>query len=254
MPGFGRDGGTDRNPTPELLDALTRLLGAFREGTGGKAQPIVDLNFNLTTEGIVRVARALEPFDLAWLEVDSYDAAALAHARRRSPIPLCSGENLYALRGFRPYLEAGSMDVASVDVIWNGFAQSLKIAALAETHEVACAPHNYYSHLATFIAAQWCAAIPNVRLLEVDVDDVPWREELTTAVPEIVGRRARRARRSGLGLRRPRGRPPRPSRHRGLTRPPAGASRSSRYSCEVGAREGVDAERSLARSPGSLGQ
>ena len=55
------------------------------------------------------------------------------------------------------------MDVASVDVIWNGFAQSLKIAALAETHEVACAPHNYYSHLATFIAAQWCAAIPNVR-------------------------------------------------------------------------------------------
>ena len=58
MPGFGRDGGIDRNPTPELLDALTRLLEAFREGTGGKAQPIVDLNFNLTTEGIVRVARA----------------------------------------------------------------------------------------------------------------------------------------------------------------------------------------------------
>lgn len=185
MPGFGRDGGIDRNPTPELLDALTRLLEAFREGTGGKAQPIVDLNFNLTTEGIVQVARALEPLDLAWLEVDSFDAAALAHARRRSPIPLCSGENLYTLRGFRPYLEAGAMDVASVDVIWNGFAQSLKIAALAETHEVACAPHNYYSHLATFIAAQWCAAIPNVRLLEVDVDDVPWREELTTAVPEI---------------------------------------------------------------------
>ena len=36
MPGFGRDGGTDRNPTPELLEALTRLLEAFREGTGGR--------------------------------------------------------------------------------------------------------------------------------------------------------------------------------------------------------------------------
>ena len=84
MPGFGRDGGIDRNPTPELLEALTRLLEAFREGTGGKAQPIVDLNFNLTTEGIVRVARALEPFGLAWLEVDSYDAGG---ARPR-PAPL----------------------------------------------------------------------------------------------------------------------------------------------------------------------
>ncbi len=74
-----------------------------------------------------------------------------------------------------------------MDVIWNGFHQSKKIADLAETFEVNCAPHNYYSHLATFIGAQWCAAIPNARILEIDVDDVPWREELVTAVPEIRG-------------------------------------------------------------------
>ena len=36
MPGFGRDGGTDRNPTPELIDALTRLLDAFREGRAAR--------------------------------------------------------------------------------------------------------------------------------------------------------------------------------------------------------------------------
>ena len=106
-------------------------------------------------------------------------------------MPICSGENLYASRGFRPFFEAGAMDVASVDVIWNGFHQAKKIADLAETFEVNCAPHNYYCHLATFISAQWCAAIPNVRILEVDVDDVPWREELTTAVPEIAAARSR---------------------------------------------------------------
>ena len=77
------------------------------------------------------------------------------------------------------------MDVASVDVIWNGFHQAKKIADLAETFEVNCAPHNYYSHLATFIAAQWCSAIPNARILEYDVDDVPWRDALVSAVPEI---------------------------------------------------------------------
>ena len=77
------------------------------------------------------------------------------------------------------------MDVASVDVIWNGFHQAKKIADLAETFEVNCAPHNYYCHLATFIAAQWCAAIPNARILEYDVDDVPWRDELVHALPEI---------------------------------------------------------------------
>ena len=142
------------------------------------------------------------------------------------------------------------MDVASVDVIWNGFAQSLKIAALAETHELACAPHNYYSHLATFIAAQWCAAIPNVRLLEIDVDDVPWREELTTASPRSSRRAAsfpagragasrfartsfasipgRRDARPGPALRRVargvRSRPPRPRRPRSSGGPYPGAT------------------------------
>ncbi|MBA3382361.1 MAG: mandelate racemase/muconate lactonizing enzyme family protein [Actinobacteria bacterium] len=184
MPGFGEGGGTQN--AEEITEALVRLLEAFQEGTGDAARPIVDLNFNLEPEGCVRVARALEPFDLLWLEVDLFDPAALAHVRHVAPMPICSGENLYGSRGFRPFLAAGGMDVASVDVIWNGFHQAKKIADLAETFEVNCAPHNYYSHLATFIAAQWCAAIPNARILELDVDDVPWRDELVTAVPEIV--------------------------------------------------------------------
>jgi galactonate dehydratase len=184
MPGFGSGGGTLQ--ADEIADALVRLLEAFRSGTGGRARPIVDLNFNLEPEGCLHVAKALEPFDLLWLELDLFDPAALGVVRARSPMPICSGENLYGARQFRPVLEAAGLDVASVDVIWNGFHQSKKIADLAETFEVNCAPHNYYSHLATFIGAQWCAAIPNARILEIDVDDVPWREELVTAIPAIA--------------------------------------------------------------------
>jgi galactonate dehydratase len=184
MPGFGGGGGILQ--LDEIVDALVRLLEAFEAGTRGAARPIVDLNFNLEPEGCVRVGRALERFDLLWLEVDLFDPGALAEVRRRVPMPICSGENLYTARGFRPYLEARALDVASVDVIWNGFHQAKKVADLAETFEVTCAPHNYYSHLATAIAAQWCAAIPNVRLLELDVDDVPWRDELAGGwAPEV---------------------------------------------------------------------
>ena len=102
MPGFGEGGGTIR--AGEIADALVRLLEAFLDGADGKARPIVDLNFNLEPEGCVRVARALELFDLLWLEVDLYDPAALAHVRHVAPMPVCSGENLYGSRGFRPFL------------------------------------------------------------------------------------------------------------------------------------------------------
>src|SRR3989440_3819160 len=58
MPGF-HGPGLDRNSSTALEGALVRLLDAFREGTHGKAEPIVDLNFNLTAEGVLRIARAL---------------------------------------------------------------------------------------------------------------------------------------------------------------------------------------------------
>ena len=185
-PGF-HGPGLERNSSPAVEAALDRLLEAFAAGTDGKAEPIVDLNFNVTTEGARRTAAMLERHGLAWLEIDCFDPEALAFLRHAITTPICSGENLYGVRGFRPYLEAQAMDIASVDVIWNGFAQSKKIADLAETYEVNCAPHNYYSHLATFISAQWCAAIPNARILEVDVDDVPWKDDVTTAVPTLAG-------------------------------------------------------------------
>ena len=77
------------------------------------------------------------------------------------------------------------MDVVVIDVLWNGLAQSKKIADMAEIYEMNVAPHNHYSHLATLIAAQFCMVVPNVRILEVDVDDIPWKDELITKVPEI---------------------------------------------------------------------
>jgi len=98
MPGFQGDG-LERNPSPELEEALVRLLDAFREGTGGSAQPIVDLNFNLTAEGVLRVARSLDGHALMWLEVDAFDPVSLAAVRNGAAIPICSGENLYTNRG-----------------------------------------------------------------------------------------------------------------------------------------------------------
>jgi len=186
MPGFGGGpGSTDQDLSRETRAAIVALIAAFREGAGREADIALDLNFNFKPEACIRLARALERFELLWLEIDCFDAEALLAVKQSVEVPICSGENLYTARQFRPFFELHAMEVAMVDVIWNGFAQSRKIADLAEIYEMNVAPHNYYSHMATLISAQFGAAVPNLRILEVDVDDVPWKDELTTTVPAI---------------------------------------------------------------------
>jgi L-alanine-DL-glutamate epimerase-like enolase superfamily enzyme len=89
------------------------------------------------------------------------------------------------MRDYLPYFQRRAADVFMIDVPWNGFSQSKKIGDLAEVFQLNVAPHNYYSHLSTFISASLCATLPNVRIMETDVDDVPWKDELTTQLPQI---------------------------------------------------------------------
>src|SRR5262249_11457698 len=70
-------------------------------------------------------------------------------------------------------------------VPWNGFSPSVQIGRLAEACEINIAPHNYYSHLADLHALHLCAVLPNVRIMEIDIDDVPWKGTLVTRPPEI---------------------------------------------------------------------
>ena len=75
--------------------------------------------------------------------------------------------------------------MAIIDAVWNGVWQSMKIAALAGAHEVNVAPHNYYGHLATMMNAHMSAAAPNLRIMETDIDRLPWDKEVFTHEPEF---------------------------------------------------------------------
>jgi L-alanine-DL-glutamate epimerase-like enolase superfamily enzyme len=185
QPGFARtDGWPELNVDQRLLGIIERQMAAFREGAGPAVDLLLDLNFNFKTEGYLQVAKLLEPYRLMWLEIDSYDQRALALIRRKAQIPIASCESLFGRRQFRPFLEAGAVDVAIVDVPWNGILEGLKIAAMAEAYEVNCAPHNFYGHLSTMMSAHFCAAIPNFRIMEIDIDDVPWKDEVVS--PPVI--------------------------------------------------------------------
>jgi L-alanine-DL-glutamate epimerase-like enolase superfamily enzyme len=185
-PGFGRSAGfPELNADRATIRAARDQLAAFREGTGPDMDILVDLNFNYKTEGFLTMARAMEPFDLFWVEIDTRDARALAYIRSRTSIPVASCECLFGRRDYRPFLEHLAVDVAIIDVPWNGFAESVKIAAMADAFEVNVAPHNFYGPLATLMSAHFSAVVPNFRIMEIDVDTVPWYQDLVTVKPVV---------------------------------------------------------------------
>ncbi|HKZ04132.1 MAG TPA: mandelate racemase/muconate lactonizing enzyme family protein [Methylomirabilota bacterium] len=186
VPGFARSAGfPELNADRHIQRAIREQLAAFREGTGPDMDILVDLNFNYKTEGFLAMARAMEPFDLFWVEMDTRDARALHYVRSRTRIPVASCECLFGRREYRPFLEQQSVDVAIIDTPWNGVAEGLKIAAMAEAYEVNVAPHNFYGHLATMMNAHWSAVVPNLRIMEIDPDVVPWYHDLVTVTPEV---------------------------------------------------------------------
>ena len=184
-PGFGVPYAPELNVDRKVLRNLRTHLEAFRDGAGPDMDILLDLNFNAKTEGFLKILREIADLDIFWVEIDSYNPAALGYIRRQSPHPISSCETLVGLREFLPYFREQAMDVAIVDAIWNGIWQSMKIANAADAFEHNVAPHNFYGHLASMMNAHFAAAVPNLRIMEIDIDRLPWDDEVFTVAPPI---------------------------------------------------------------------
>ena len=79
-----------------------------------------------------------------------------------------------------------------IETLANGLGEARRIADLAAHYDTMFSPHNYMSPLATLINAHLCAALPNCEILEIDMDDVPWKWDIIDQPLEIDRRRAHR--------------------------------------------------------------
>src|SRR5204862_6675863 len=100
-----------------------------------------------------------------------------------------AGERSSTVWGFRELIEREILDVVQPDMgRAGGFLQMKKIAALAEAHFIAIAPHDGSNGpVAEAAAVQLLASIPNCLILEHLEDDVPWRSEVATPLEVITG-------------------------------------------------------------------
>jgi len=169
----------------EALSRIVTVIETFRDALGLDVGIALDVALTYKLGGAIKLARALEPFDMMWLETETFDPGSLRTVRESTTTPICHGESLFGITGYKPFLEQYAQDIIMPDFAWNGITMGRRISNLALAYDTLIAPHNCHSPITTLVSASICATIPNFMIMEFDVDDAPWRDDLMTHPFEI---------------------------------------------------------------------
>jgi len=154
--------------------AAVANIRAVREAVGPDVDLLIEVHRRLAPMHAIRVSRMIEDFKPFWYEepVPSENIPALAEVRKKTTIPVVTGEALYTKAAFREVFERKAADIINPDVCnCGGILEVKEIAAMAEPYYVAVAPHNYNSTAIGLAATiQVATCIPNFLITEYFVN------------------------------------------------------------------------------------
>jgi L-alanine-DL-glutamate epimerase-like enolase superfamily enzyme len=152
-----------------IADDVVRVQTA-REAVGPHVKLMVDANCAYRAYEAIQLARRIEEYDILWFEEpvapDDYDG----HRRvaQATSIPIATGENEYTRYGFRDLIRGECAAILNADAkVLGGVTEFMKVAALAQAHDLAIAPHGSQD-----IHVHLVAAIANGLILEFYRDTV----------------------------------------------------------------------------------
>ncbi len=164
---------------PDWRDDVARVK-AVRDTIGANIELLGDANQGLTVKQALKLGRALEAFELGWLEepVGAQDLHGHAEVRARLDIPIASGETEYTRYGMRAMLEARACDVLMPDLQrMGGLTEFRKVAALAASFDMPIS-----THIFTEQSLSIAGSAPNC----ISVEHMPWFAPLFNESMELV--------------------------------------------------------------------
>jgi L-alanine-DL-glutamate epimerase-like enolase superfamily enzyme len=129
-----------------------------REAVGPDVKLMVDANCAYRYYEAIQIAKRIEEYDIFWFEEpvapDDYDGhRKLAQA---TSIPIATGENEYTRYGFRDLIRNDCAAILNADAkVLGGVTEFMKVAALAQAHDLDIAPHgsqDIHVHLVSAIS------------------------------------------------------------------------------------------------------
>lgn len=197
---YTRDISDSTHPRRHWVEPFNRTIGsaerrwmvacvdAIRDAVGPDVMLAFDCHWKFAVPDVIQLARALEPYDLMWLEdpVPPENIAAQKKVSDSTSIPICTGENLYRKHGYRDLIEQQAVSIVSPDIPkMGGLLEAKKVADMCDTYYMPVAPHNVASPIGTVAAAHVGAAMNNFLCMEFHAHDVAWWDDLIEGEPVI---------------------------------------------------------------------
>jgi len=154
-----------RKDIEKNLDWIKRI----RDTAGDDMEIAVEFHAHWNLPCSQRIARAMEPYNIMWLEdmMQPENVEAYATLAAGTPIPIEISERLSTDFPYLKFLEARACNIVMFDVTWcGGITSAKKISDLADVFQVPVTPHTYGGPILWNASIHVAAAVNNLYIME----------------------------------------------------------------------------------------
>ena len=173
----------------------------IRETAGNEMDICVDCWGRFDLPSSQRIAQALEPYNILYLEdvMLMNNAKSYAQLAAETSVPICMSETLATRYEYREFFELKACDVIMYDLTWvGGITEAKKISDMADTYFIPTSPHTCGGPLLWFSSIHIATALPNFLIMESNywkythqypyfINNVPVPVKGHVSAPELPG-------------------------------------------------------------------
>jgi L-alanine-DL-glutamate epimerase-like enolase superfamily enzyme len=175
--------------TPKGIDLICEYVQEVRSVVGDAVPIAADHFGHIGIDDCIRLGQALEPFNLAWLEdlVPWQYTDKWVQLERSLNTPVCTGEDIYLLEGFKPLLDARGVNIIHPDLATSGgIVETKRIGDYAQERGISMALHMAGTPISTMASVHCAAATENFIALEHHFTEVPYWNDFVDGLPKPI--------------------------------------------------------------------
>ena len=191
----------DQYLSNQALEAGLRWIREIRDGVGNAMDVCVDCWGRFDFPSAARIAKALEPYNIMYLEdaMISGNAKTYAKLAAETSVPICISETLATRYEYREFFELKACDVIMYDVTWcGGPSEARRISDMAETYRIPTSPHTCGGPLLYLCSTHLATVLPDFLIMESNywkwahqyphfINNVPVPKNGHVSAPELPG-------------------------------------------------------------------